>query len=82
VPLCEKLGLDAPAHYDEEKGEYVIDCPFPARFDDEEKRWAFEEGTISWDEVLQRWRERGPSNEEFVEHIQRGYKELYNGAKN
>ena len=81
VPLCEKLGLDAPAHYDEEKDGYVIDCPFPARFDAEEKRWAFEEGAIGWDDVLQRWRERGPSNEEFVEHIQRGYKELYNGSK-
>lgn len=81
VPLAESLGLDVPAHYAEEKDEYVIDCPFPARFDAEEKRWAFEEGAISWNDVLERWRERGPANEEFVEHLQRGYKELYNGLK-
>jgi ring-1,2-phenylacetyl-CoA epoxidase subunit PaaA len=77
VPLCESLGLEVPAHYDEEQGRYVIDCPFPARFDAEEKRWLFEEGQISWDEVLRRWKARGPKNEEFVEHLQRGYKELY-----
>jgi ring-1,2-phenylacetyl-CoA epoxidase subunit PaaA len=81
VPLCEKLGLDVPAHYNEEQDQYVIDCPFPAQFDAEEKRWLFDEGEISWDDVLSRWRERGPNNEEFVEHLQRGYKELYGGSK-
>jgi ring-1,2-phenylacetyl-CoA epoxidase subunit PaaA len=77
VPLCESLGLDVMAHYDEEEDTYFIDSPFPAQFDAEEKRWEFEEGEISWDDVLVRWRERGPKNEEYVEHLQRGYKELY-----
>jgi ring-1,2-phenylacetyl-CoA epoxidase subunit PaaA len=77
VPLCESLGLHVPAHYDDEEDTYVIDSPFPAQFDAEEKRWKFEEGEISWDVVLVRWRERGPKNEEYVEHLQRGYKELY-----
>src|SRR5215211_7675653 len=81
VPLCEKLGLDVPAHYDEEQDSYVIDCPFPADFVADEKRWNFERGVISWEDVLDRWRERGPNNEEFVEHLQRGYKELYNGRE-
>jgi ring-1,2-phenylacetyl-CoA epoxidase subunit PaaA len=81
VPLCEKLGLDVPAHYDEEQDRYVIECPFPAQFDAEEKRWLLDRGEISWDDVLSRWRERGPKNEEFVEHLQRGYKELYGGSK-
>lgn len=82
VPLCESLGLDVPAHYDEEQDQYVIDFPFPAQFDAEEKRWKFEEGAISWDDVLKRWRARGPKNEEFVDHLQRGYKELYANGKN
>src|ERR687885_747643 len=43
VPLCESLGLDVPAHYDEEQQKYVIDCPFPAHFDAEDKRWKFED---------------------------------------
>jgi ring-1,2-phenylacetyl-CoA epoxidase subunit PaaA len=77
VPLCESLGLEVPAHYDEEQQNYVIDCPFPADFVAEEKRWNFERGRISWDDVLRRWKERGPMNEEYVEHLQRGYKELY-----
>ena len=77
MPLCESLGLRVPAHYDEEQERYVIDCPFPARFDAGEKRWDFERGAISWDDVLERWKERGPRNEEYVEHLQRGYKELY-----
>jgi ring-1,2-phenylacetyl-CoA epoxidase subunit PaaA len=77
VPLCESLGLHVPAHYDDEEDTYVIDSPFPAQFDAEEKWWEFEEGEVSWDDVLVRWRERGPKNEEYVEHLQRGYKELY-----
>jgi ring-1,2-phenylacetyl-CoA epoxidase subunit PaaA len=69
VPLCESLGLEVPAHYDEQEERFVIDCPFPAQFDAEEKRWLFEEGEISWDDVLKRWKDRGPKNEEYVEHL-------------
>jgi ring-1,2-phenylacetyl-CoA epoxidase subunit PaaA len=53
--------------------EGVIDCPSPARFDAEEKRRAFGEGPTSRDEVLQRWKERGPSDGNFLKHIRCGY---------
>ena len=46
-----------------------------------EKRWLTEEDEITWDEVLERWRRRGPANEEFVEMIQRGRNELVALAK-
>jgi ring-1,2-phenylacetyl-CoA epoxidase subunit PaaA len=72
VPFCESIGIDVPAHYDSAKGEYAIDCPFPQQFDEEEKRWLLEEGEITWDEVLERWRRRGPANQELVEMLQRG----------
>jgi ring-1,2-phenylacetyl-CoA epoxidase subunit PaaA len=72
VPFCESIGIDVPAHHDAALDEYVIDCPFPAQFDEQEKRWLLEEGEITWDEVMQRWRGRGPANEELVEMIQRG----------
>jgi len=72
VPLCETLGLRVPAHLDQATAEFVIDCPFPAEFDEREKRWLLEEGEISWEQVQERWRRRGPANEELVEHIQRG----------
>jgi ring-1,2-phenylacetyl-CoA epoxidase subunit PaaA len=71
VPLCESLGLDVPAHYDEEKGEFVLDYPFPCEYDAEAKHWDFEGGEISWDQVFARWKARGPMNEWYVESIRK-----------
>ena len=51
-----------------------IDCPFPARFDEERKRWLLEDGPISWEEVMIRWKGRGPMNQEYVGRLQRGYR--------
>jgi len=76
VPLCERLGFSVPAHRDEASGSYVVDCPFPMAFDEDAKRWDFEGGAVSWDDVLARWKRRGPCNEEFVALIQRGYRQL------
>jgi ring-1,2-phenylacetyl-CoA epoxidase subunit PaaA len=75
VPLCEELKLHVPAHFDEEQDKYVLDYPFPCAFDPEQKRWLFEQGEVSWDEVLTRWKARGPSNTEYVDQLQRGYHE-------
>jgi ring-1,2-phenylacetyl-CoA epoxidase subunit PaaA len=38
VPFCESIGIDVPAHHDAAAGAYVIDCPFPVQFDEQEKR--------------------------------------------
>ena len=76
VPLCEALELKVPAHYDKEQNTYVIDCAFPSHFDAKAKRWLLEDGPCSWDEVMQRWKARGPMNEEFVGMVQRGKREL------
>jgi ring-1,2-phenylacetyl-CoA epoxidase subunit PaaA len=81
VPFLNSLKLDVPAHYDSKSGKYVVDFPFPARFMAEEKRWLFDEGQISWDEVMVRWKGRGPMNQQFVSNIQRGYDELYGNGK-
>lgn len=82
VPLCETLGLHVPAHYDAQQNKYVLDFPFPSEFDAEEKRWLLKNGPISWDDVLRRWKARGPKNKEFVDEVQRGYRELYSGNGN
>jgi ring-1,2-phenylacetyl-CoA epoxidase subunit PaaA len=74
VPLCEKFGLSVPAH--SENGGYALDYPFPCEFDEESKRWLMDEGEISWDQVLQRWKRRGPANEQLVEQVQRGYRQM------
>ena len=71
VPLSEELGLDVPAHWDAEREEYVLDYPFPCQYDAQEKRWAFDEGEITWDAVFERWKGRGPMNEIYVESVQR-----------
>lgn len=76
VPFCEELGIRVPAHYDKKSGKYELDFPFPSQFVAGEKRWLFDEGPISWDDVLVRWKQRGPKNQEFVSQIQRGRKEL------
>jgi ring-1,2-phenylacetyl-CoA epoxidase subunit PaaA len=80
VPYMEEHGLDVPAHWGAEADRWVIDCPFPARFDAERKRWLLDEGPITWDEVLERWRGRGPMNEDYVARLQRGYRSQLEAA--
>ncbi|WP_096389888.1 1,2-phenylacetyl-CoA epoxidase subunit PaaC [Halopenitus persicus] len=69
MPLMNELELDVPAHYDDEADEYVLDYEFPVAFDEENKEWRFDE-PISWDDVIDRWRGRGPANEKYVDLIQ------------
>jgi ring-1,2-phenylacetyl-CoA epoxidase subunit PaaA len=33
----------------------------------------FEAGSVSWDQVLKRWKARGPMNDEYVAALQRGW---------
>jgi ring-1,2-phenylacetyl-CoA epoxidase subunit PaaA len=73
VPFMEEIGIRVPAHFAIEREVYVIDCPFPAAFDEERRLWLLEDGPISWDDVIKRWRARGPMNDEYVRTLQRGY---------
>jgi ring-1,2-phenylacetyl-CoA epoxidase subunit PaaA len=73
VPFMDEIGIRVPAHHAIERDVYVIDCPFPARFDEEKRSWLLDEGAITWDEVLARWRARGPMNRDYVRTLQRGY---------
>lgn len=69
VPLCDEVGVEVPAHLDEESGEWVLEYELPCQFDPDAKRWLFDE-PISWDAVWDRWRARGPMNERYTEMIQ------------
>jgi ring-1,2-phenylacetyl-CoA epoxidase subunit PaaA len=80
VPFCDEVGLKVPARFDAEQDTYVVDVPFPARFDAPNKRWLIEEGAIGWDEVLKRWKGRGPMNGEYVDALQRGHHALPTAA--
>ena len=73
VPFMEEIGIEVPAHFEQGEDRYEIDCPFPARFDEERRAWLLDDGPIGWDEVLARWRARGPMNRSYVETLQRGY---------
>ncbi|MBV0902899.1 phenylacetate-CoA oxygenase subunit PaaI [Halomicroarcula salina] len=71
IPFLTEIDIEFPAHYDEDADEYVIDYEFPVAFDEENKEWRFDE-PISWDDVIDRWRARGPANEKYVNMIQSG----------
>lgn len=76
VPLCESMDYHVPAHYDEKREKYVLDVDFPLSFDEENRRWLANEGAVSWDAVLRRWKARGPMNVQYVETIQRGHRQM------
>lgn len=71
VPLCEEIDIDVPAHYNGESGEYELEYDLPVAFVEDEKDWRFDEH-ISWSDVIDRWRSRGPANEKYVTMIQSG----------
>jgi ring-1,2-phenylacetyl-CoA epoxidase subunit PaaA len=72
VPLCESIGISVPAHWSDSEQKFVLEYPFPCEYDEDEKRWLFSEGGISWSKVFERWKGRGPANKRFVEMIQEG----------
>jgi len=73
--FCDSIGVEIPAHYDENQDRYVLDVPFPCKFDSENKKWLYDEPD-TWENVIERFKERGPRNEEFVARIQKGTREL------
>jgi len=75
VPFMDEVGIEVPAHWDEAAERWVIDCPFPARFDAGTKTWMLDDGPISWDDVMVRWKGRGPMNEAYVGRLQKGYRQ-------
>jgi ring-1,2-phenylacetyl-CoA epoxidase subunit PaaA len=74
VPFMDEIGIRVPAHHAIERDGYVVDCPFPAAFDEEKRSWLLDDGVISWDDVIARWRSKGPMNTDYVRTLQRGYR--------
>ena len=70
VPLCEQLGIRVPAHSSEDSGEVELEYELPVAWDPDDRVWLLDQ-TITWDEVWDRWRARGPMNEEFVASVRR-----------
>jgi len=67
-----------PAHYDDNKSEYILDYPFPCQYDPDRKHWLFDE-PLSWDEVFKRWKARGPMNQRYTEMVQGDLNSIFGG---
>ena len=78
VPLCEEIGIRVPAHFNPETQQFDLEYELPVEFDEKEKRWLFDR-SITWDQVFERWRRRGPRNAEYVEMIQGRADALFEG---
>ena len=70
VPFCNELGLKVPAHRNGDDTAWEVEYDLPIAFDEDEKRWDFG-NHISWDEVVTRWKGRGPRHEEMVDELRR-----------
>ena len=71
VPLLESFGLEAPAHFDKDRQEWVLDFPFPCHFDPVAKKWDFDR-PVEWSDVFDRWRRRGPRARENLTLLREG----------
>jgi len=58
VPFCEQIGLKVPAHFDREKGIYVLDFEMPILLNEATGKWDFRK--VSWPEKLAQWKKGGP----------------------
>jgi len=70
VPFCESIGLKIPAHRNADDTEYELEYDLPLQFDAVDKVWLWDEH-ITWEQVVTRWKARGPRNEAMIEQIQR-----------
>jgi ring-1,2-phenylacetyl-CoA epoxidase subunit PaaA len=75
VPLVTELGLTVPAHHDASRQAYVLDFHLPCAFDEEAKRWALDT-PVAWQDVISRWKRRGPRNQELIGVMQSGRRGL------
>ena len=61
VPLCAAARLRRSRALRRRRAKkWVVDCAFPATFDERKKRWLLEDGAIAWDEVMVRWKQARP----------------------
>jgi ring-1,2-phenylacetyl-CoA epoxidase subunit PaaA len=76
--LCEGIDIKVPAHLDQTTKQYVIDYPFPCQYDPAAKRWLFDQ-PLTWDQVFERWKARGPMNQEYIGMVQGMFKKWGRG---
>lgn len=68
VEFAGKVGFKVPAHFDEQSKEYVIDCPYPMKLNEERTGWSGE--ACTWDEAVAMLKGGGPMRPSAYERIQ------------
>ncbi len=75
VPFMDEVGVDVPAHWDEQAERWVVDCPFPARV----RRGDEDVAARRRPDLVGRrdgpLEGRGPMNEAYVARLQKGYRQ-------
>lgn len=66
--FAKKVGFKVPTVYDEEKGKYVLDMPYPMTFDRDKRDWTWEECT--WEESINNLKRGGPERPGIYERLQ------------
>ena len=70
VTFADRIGLDVPARFNEESGDYEItDMPYPMTFDADTHDWEWEETT--WDRAIGNFKTGGPMRPACYERLQR-----------
>ena len=72
VPFMDEVGLDVPAHCDEDAERWVDRLPVPARVRRGDASAGVDDGRSRWDEVMVRWKGRGPMNRDYVAQAPEG----------
>lgn len=68
VPFCESVGIRIPAHFDQEKGCYVLEYEEPILLDLETGKWDYT--PVTWEEKFKRWKQGGPAKKPGLTRIQ------------
>ena len=71
VTFCEEVGMRVPATTRRANVRPRRAVSSPLRCP--RQALGYEDGQISWDQVLERWKARGPMNKEYVASLQRGW---------
>ncbi|WIV68866.1 1,2-phenylacetyl-CoA epoxidase subunit PaaC [Natrialbaceae archaeon AArc-T1-2] len=69
VPMLEDMGLEVPAHYDEDADEYVLEYEYPVLYDYERGEWDLE-NHATWEEKFEQWRQGGPDKIGGISRLQ------------
>ena len=67
--FAQRVGLEVPAHFNDEAQEWVFDEPFPMLFDRDKKEWIREES--DWDTFINEFKIGGPMRPAVYERLQR-----------